>query len=547
MQIPYPLRVISKGKAAAAAPTAEKGHASRPRSFKQALTNAPVSLTDSKWSTPAAPTTRLGTLPSFEPLVEHETKIAQFEQIDYSAWECEWNRALIGYIICVEIEASTIFPDDVTVEIPGGGRDQFKVIYEWRPEPCLHCHTFGHYSENCCKKTSSSKPSLTSKQPAIIPLANASNDPPSSTSPSTSTPSPTLNQSASAPTQNGSSTLALVDADSTIKVSNVSKSSVGPSNHSCGSNASSSVRGVGDAAVIAFSGAQVAVGGPSLDTTMASISVKISGDDSGAVPGMSKPIVTMVDYGSTVMSLTGEDVSLWAEGAASVIHNSSNDEDSFYLLDPSKDMGVKTMDCQWVIGGDFNEVRFSFEKSSGRPIQPDCLGLSDHSPLKVIVQPLIPPGPKPFKYFQMWEVHPDFSEVVMQAWRKRFSGTPMFVLTKKLQYTKAVLKEWNRSVFGPLQHKFRSSRMVLEQAQAVLLSDPLNAHSIQLEAQAKVYYLLHLRTEECFLRQKSRQLWLSERDCNSKFFYSMMQARVDRNSIRQVQFADGTFSLDPVL
>ncbi|KAK1318234.1 hypothetical protein QJS10_CPB04g01234 [Acorus calamus] len=46
--------------------------------------------------------------------------------------------------------------------------------------------------------------------------------------------------------------------------------------------------------------------------------------------------------------------------------------------------------------------------------------------------------------------------------------------------------------------------MVLEQAQVVLLSDPLNAHSIQLEAQAKVYYLLHLRTEECFLRQESR-------------------------------------------
>ncbi|KAK1318233.1 hypothetical protein QJS10_CPB04g01233 [Acorus calamus] len=249
--------------------------------------------------------------------------------------------SLATLLICVEIEASTILLDDVTVEIPGGGRDQFKVIYEWRPEPCLHCHTSGHYSENCCKKTSSSKPSLTSEQPAIIPLANASNDPPSSTSPSTSNPSPTLNQSASAPTQNGSATLALVDANSTIKVSNVSKSSVGPSNHSCGANASSSVRGVGDAAVITFSGAQVAVGGPSLDTTVSSISVKISGDDSGVVLGMSKPIVTMVDYGGTVVSLTGEDVSLWAEGAASVIHNSSNDEDSFYLLDSSKDMGVK--------------------------------------------------------------------------------------------------------------------------------------------------------------------------------------------------------------
>ncbi|KAK1296360.1 hypothetical protein QJS10_CPB15g00772 [Acorus calamus] len=57
--------------------------------------------------------------------------------------------------ICVEIETLTVLPNEVTVEVPGGDRESFKVIYEWKPDPCAHCHTFGHYSENSCKKPSS--------------------------------------------------------------------------------------------------------------------------------------------------------------------------------------------------------------------------------------------------------------------------------------------------------------------------------------------------------------------------------------------------------
>ncbi|KAK1302793.1 hypothetical protein QJS10_CPB12g00475 [Acorus calamus] len=115
----------------------------------------------------------------------------------------------------------------------------------------------------------------------------------------------------------------------------------------------------------------------------------------------------------------------------------------------------------WLIGGDFNEVRYSSEKMGGRQIhsrrasrfnqciEESCLqdlrsvgghfswsnnqdnriackldnalvnldwttgfadsfvhvlspGLSDHSALLVTVKPPIPTGPRPFKYFQMW-------------------------------------------------------------------------------------------------------------------------------------------------
>ncbi|KAK1301391.1 hypothetical protein QJS10_CPB12g00386 [Acorus calamus] len=120
------------------------------------------------------------------------------------------------------------------------------------------------------------------------------------------------------------------------------------------------------------------------------------------------------------------------------------------------------------------------------------------------------------------------------AWQQAFIGSPLFVLVKKLQHTKAILKRWNRTEFEPIQHKLQDSRHSLNSTQDALIVDPLNAHLISNAARAKSDYLDLLRVEESFLRQKSRQLWLSEGDRNSQFFHAMIKDRISRNAIRQV-------------
>ncbi|KAK1312400.1 hypothetical protein QJS10_CPA07g00449 [Acorus calamus] len=145
----------------------------------------------------------------------------------------------------------------------------------------------------------------------------------------------------------------------------------------------------------------------------------------------------------------------------------------------------------------------------------------------------------------MWDSHPDFWAVVHNAWQKDFHGSPMFILVKKLQHTKAILKQWNRCVFGYVQQQLQTGRATLEATQNALLINPLNPSLISSKAQAKLAFLDLLRVEESFLRQKSRQLWLSDCDKNSLFFHSMVKYRIARNSIRTVQLQDGSFSLNP--
>ncbi|KAK1293051.1 hypothetical protein QJS10_CPB17g00611 [Acorus calamus] len=287
------------------------------------------------------------------------------------------------------------------------------------------------------------------------------------------------------------------------------------------------------------------------------------------------------------------------------VYASNNFSDRLSLWHDLEVLALQSPSSPWIIGGDFNEIQFSNEKVGGRSIHSrhasrfnQCIekchlndlrsigglfswsnnqdnriackldralvnihwtssysnsfiqvlspGLSDHSPLLVTSRPPIPGGPRPFKYFQMWESHPDFSALVHDSWQKIFHGSPMFVLVKKLQHTKTVLKHWNRFVFGPVQQQLQVCRSSLEAAQYNLSMDPLNLGLISIETQAKSKYLDLVRVEESFMRQKSRQLWLSEGDRNTNFFYSMVKSRIARNSIRSVQLLDGSISSDPL-
>ncbi|KAK1287320.1 hypothetical protein QJS10_CPB19g00461 [Acorus calamus] len=54
--------------------------------------------------------------------------------------------------VCVEVEAGTELPDEVFVEVRNGDREAIRIMYDWKPQACSHCQTFGHDDMLCCKK-----------------------------------------------------------------------------------------------------------------------------------------------------------------------------------------------------------------------------------------------------------------------------------------------------------------------------------------------------------------------------------------------------------
>ncbi|KAK1325014.1 hypothetical protein QJS10_CPA01g02277 [Acorus calamus] len=140
----------------------------------------------------------------------------------------------------------------------------------------------------------------------------------------------------------------------------------------------------------------------------------------------------------------------------------------------------------------------------------------------------------------MWEADPTFKTIVDEAWTVEVRGSPMFKLVKKLSATKFALKKWNKEVFGPVQQALSRSCMELDNAQAFLQQCPHDPTLISFEQTARDIYTRNLFQEECFLRQKSRQLWLSSGDSNNKFFYDSLKSQSAVNTISRLKASNGT-------
>lgn len=73
---------------------------------------------------------------------------------------------------------------------------------------------------------------------------------------------------------------------------------------------------------------------------------------------------------------------------------------------------------------------------------------SDHFPLLLVANKAVSTFPSSFKFHKMWIQHSDCRRLIQEVWFNPVQGCPMFILSQKLKYTKAALKDWNKNVFG---------------------------------------------------------------------------------------------------
>jgi len=129
---------------------------------------------------------------------------------------------------------------------------------------------------------------------------------------------------------------------------------------------------------------------------------------------------------------------------------------------------------------------------------------SDHFP--IMLQGRDVSVKRPFKFESMWLKVDGFCELVSSFWGElRVSGSPSFVLAKKLNFLKRRLKEWNKDVFGHLESKMEDFVVKIksfdekEQQLALSLGDRLERFQLQRE-------LSNVRSQiDLFWRQRAKQ------------------------------------------
>ncbi|XP_074313709.1 uncharacterized protein LOC141648901 [Silene latifolia] len=75
-------------------------------------------------------------------------------------------------------------------------------------------------------------------------------------------------------------------------------------------------------------------------------------------------------------------------------------------------------------------------------------GIFDHCPCTIVHKRTELSGRKSFKYFNMWGQSPHFKDCVKSVLERRYSGTEMYQLVKKMKALKPVLKSLNKNCFS---------------------------------------------------------------------------------------------------
>lgn len=91
-------------------------------------------------------------------------------------------------------------------------------------------------------------------------------------------------------------------------------------------------------------------------------------------------------------------------------------------------------------------------------------------------------------------------------------GSPGFILSKNLKTTKHALKTWNTLHFGNIQQKIEATYCRLDKMQQLGVS-------IYEELALKKELDELLLQEELLWKSKSREIWLTCKDLNMRFFH----------------------------
>ncbi|RVW24229.1 LINE-1 reverse transcriptase-like [Vitis vinifera] len=125
----------------------------------------------------------------------------------------------------------------------------------------------------------------------------------------------------------------------------------------------------------------------------------------------------------------------------------------------------------------------------------------------------------------------------MQGWwvGLNCSGSASYVLVSKLKALKSLLRDWNKLEFGKVEVNKALALSQVDFWDKMELSRTLSVQEVDAKRGAKEDFKKWALMEEISWRQKSREVWLSEGDRNTKFFHKMANAHRRGNMLSRVK------------
>lgn len=131
-----------------------------------------------------------------------------------------------------------------------------------------------------------------------------------------------------------------------------------------------------------------------------------------------------------------------------------------------------------------------------------------------------------------------FSTAISGCWNSKVRGNAFFIFNEKQRQTKSALVTLNSSN-GNLMSNVSCLQVQLAAIQLSLHDDPLNVLLLSQETICSQSLWKALALEESLLLQKSRAIWLTQGDKNTKFFANVIKSNWNHNKILSICNSSG--------
>jgi hypothetical protein len=167
-------------------------------------------------------------------------------------------------------------------------------------------------------------------------------------------------------------------------------------------------------------------------------------------------------------------------------------------------------------------------------------GFSDHAPILLTTGIAKPSSNHRFKFELGWLQRDGFHDMVKKVWDRPITvGSPIQRWNHKIRLLHSHLCGWAQHVSGALKKEKLRLSSIIDDLEALAEVGPLSTHEIELKNQSNAKIASLLREEELKWYQRSKSRFILEGDSNTRYFHSVANGRHRKKRIHSLVQDEG--------